>query len=193
MTYKEIREAMKREKTSHQNEKMTVVNHGRFSVMKSDKTDAIIVDNDIALLVKNRKWCMDGHGYPVANVKGGQIRLFDFVMAQKFEEKPPGCYVDHINQDKLDNRIINLRFVTPQESSHNMPLKANNTSGVTGVCKTKSGTFRAYITINKERIELGYYKTIGEAIQARREAENRLNFKTRPQTVKDKILSVVTL
>ena len=186
-TYKEIRETMKSEKTSHQNDRMVVVNHGRFSIMTSDKVDAIIVDSEFAPLIANRKWCIDTHGYPVANVKNELIRLFDFVMAQKFDEKPEGCYVDHINHDKLDNRLTNLRFVSPLESSRNMPLRANNTSGVTGVSKTKKGAYRAYITIDKKRIELGYYKTINEAIQARREAEDRFNFKTRPATIKEKL------
>lgn len=178
---------MKSEKTSHQNDRMVVVNHGRFSIMTSDKVDAIIVDSEFAPLIVNRKWCIDTHGYPVANVKNKLIRLFDFVMAQKFDEKPEGCYVDHINHDKLDNRLTNLRFVLPLESSRNMPLRADNTSGVTGVSKTKKGAYRAYITIDKKRIELGYYKTIDDAIQARREAEDRFNFKTRPATIKEKL------
>lgn len=186
-TYKEIRETMKSEKTSRQNDGMVVVNHGRFSIMTSDKVDAIIVDSEFAPLIANRKWCIDTHGYPVVNVKNELIRLFDFVMAQKFDEKPEGCYVDHINHDKLDNRLTNLRFVSPLESSRNMPLRADNTSGVTGVSKTKKGAYRAYITIDKKRIELGYYKTIDEAIQARREAEDRFNFKTRPATIKEKL------
>ena len=155
--------------------------------MTSDRTDAIIVDSEIAALIANRRWCIDTGGYPVANFGGEILRLFDVVMAQKFYEKPNGCYVDHINHDKLDNRLINLRFVSPLESSLNMPIRSDNTSGITGVSQTKSGTFRAYITVNKVRKELGYYKTIEDAINARREAEDRLGFQTRPQTIKEVI------
>lgn len=178
---------MKKDKKTHPGEGMDVVNHGRFSIMSSDKIDAIIVDPEIAQNVKHRRWCLSSGGYPVANVKGEIVFLFDYVMALKFDEKPEGCYVDHINHDKLDNRLTNLRFVSPTESSHNMPMRSDNTSGVTGVNKTKNNTYRAYITANKVRYELGHYKTIEEAIAARREAEERFNFKTRPHTIKEKL------
>lgn len=186
-TYKEIRKVMKKDKKSHSGEGMTVVNYGRFSVLSSSKIDPIIVDYEIAQNVMHRRWCLSTGGYPVANVKGESLYLFDYVMALKFEEKPKGCYVDHINHDKLDNRLTNLRFVSPLESSHNMPLRADNKSGVTGVKKTKNDTYRAYITVNKVRYELGHYKTIEEAIEARREAEDRFGFQTRPQTVREKL------
>lgn len=185
MKYSEIRERLLIEKRSHQYQHMECTSYGRFVVMKSDNIGAIIVDPDIAEMVRNRRWSKDTHDYPVINLSSSVVRLHEVVMAQSFYELPKGCYVDHINQDKMDNRRINLRFVTPQESSRNMPLKGNNTSGVTGVYKTKYGTYRAYITANKQRKELGYYKTLEEAVAARREAEDRFNFKTRPITIKE--------
>ena len=185
MTYKEIRNEGQLQKKSHYNQRMDLVKFDRFSVMQSGKTGSIIIDNEIAKIAMNRKWCIDSSGYPVANIRHELIRLHDFIMAHYFDEKPSGCYIDHINQDKLDNRIINLRFVTPLESSLNMPLKSNNTSGYTGVSKTKNNTYRAYINANKKRIELGHYKTLEEAIKARREAEERLGYNTRPLTIKE--------
>lgn len=186
MNYQEIRDLITKDKRSVNKKAMQVIRFKRFSVISSDKTDGIIIDSDLADIFAKRRWCIDSGGYPVANVEGNLIRIFDCVLALNGIEKPSGCYVDHINQDKLDNRIINLRIVTPIESSLNMPLKSNNTSGHTGVTKTKYGTYRAYITKNKKRIDLGQYKTIEEAINARREAEDRLGFITRPQTIKEK-------
>lgn len=187
MTYQEIRAIINSQSLS--NQKMETISCGRFTVMMSDKIGAVLVDSDVAEITMGRRWCMDLHGYPVANINGNTVRLHELVMAMDHECLPDGYYVDHINQDKLDNRRINLRFVTPQESSRNMPLKANNTSGYTGVSKTKYGTYRAYITFDKIRRDLGQYKTIEEAAAARREAENRLGFKTRPGTIQEAIHS----
>lgn len=185
MTYEAIRLLISQQKQSHQFQVMDIVKYDHFAVMVSgEHTPCILLDNDIAELVKGRKWCVDGGGYPVINMDHEVVRLHDVVMAHTFAVKPENVFVDHINHDKLDNRRINLRFVSPTESSKNMPLKGNNTSGVTGVSKTKWGTYRAYITCNKKRIELGYYETLEEAANARREAEDRLGFKTRPATIK---------
>ena len=186
MNYREIREAINNPKRKSATKHMETHNYGRFAIMWSEKTDAIIVDANVIRISASRRWCIDSCGYPVANINGQLIRLHDFVMALSFSDKPDGCYVDHINQDKLDNRINNLRFVSAGKSATNMPLKSDNTSGYTGVHKTKAGTYRAYITVKKRRIELGTYKNIEDARRARQEAEDWFGFQTRPVTIREK-------
>ena len=103
-------------------------------------------------------------------------------MAKTYKQKPEASFVDHINQDKLDNRRTNLRFVDGLRSSMNMPLRSDNSTGVTGVSnKLKGGSkgYRAYITVNKKRIELGTYKTLEDAMNARRAAEDHYGFTTK--------------
>lgn len=58
--------------------------------------------------------------------------------------------VDHINEDKGDNRVVNLRWVNQSQNQHNItPLRATNTSGVRGVFLDKSiGMWVAKITVN---------------------------------------------
>ena len=46
--------------------------------------------------------------------------------------------IDHINQDKADNRLINLRACTHSTNMLNRGLRADNTSGVTGVSYNKA-------------------------------------------------------
>ena len=182
MDYCEIKNRIYQKKQSHEHQRTDYIQYGDFCVLNASGVYGLI-DSNIADIISTRKWGVDSHGYLMANMGGKMVRLHDVVMALNYNEKPQNCYVDHINFDKLDNRIQNLRFVTPEESSLNMPLKANNTSGATGVSRTKHGGFRAYITVHKKRIELGTYKTLQEAASVRSEAETRLGFKTRPNNI----------
>ena len=42
---------------------------------------------------------------------------------------PKGMYVDHINRDRADNRLVNLRLVTIEQSQANRGTNSRNTSG----------------------------------------------------------------
>lgn len=50
----------------------------------------------------------------------------------------------------------------------------NNKTGVKGVHKTKDGRYRAYISFNGKREYLGFFDTLEEAREVRKEAEERL-------------------
>jgi hypothetical protein len=45
-----------------------------------------------------------------------------------------GTLIDHLNGDKLDNRKINLRYVTRSQNSQNVKSRIGKTSKFTGVC-----------------------------------------------------------
>jgi hypothetical protein len=46
---------------------------------------------------------------------------------------PPGCEVDHINHDGLDNRKANLRFVTRKQNAANARKHRDATSKYRGI------------------------------------------------------------
>ena len=53
-------------------------------------------------------------------------------------------------------------------------MQKNNKSGSIGVCWDKRyKKWRAYITVNKKRIELGHFSTFDNAVQSRRNAEDK--------------------
>ena len=66
--------------------------------------------------------------------------------------------IDHINRDRRDNRLINLRASTQSKNQWNR----SNTKGYTKV----KDRYRAYIRCNNKRINLGYYNTEQEAHNA---------------------------
>lgn len=81
------------------------------------------------------------------------------------ENKP--C-VDHINGNKLDNNVNNLRYATKRENSRNAKLSKANTSGVKGITfDKKSKKWLAQIMINGRNIYIGRFRNIEDAKQAR--------------------------
>lgn len=55
-----------------------------------------------------------------------------------------GLVIDHINRNRSDNKIINLRAISYKENSRNQKGRVNNTSGYTGVIFTDGG-YRASV------------------------------------------------
>lgn len=78
-----------------------------------------------------------------------------------------GLQIDHINRDRKDNRIENLRLATPSQNKRNSKKRNDNTTGYIGVSFHK-GTQRytSRIVYNKKRHTLGYFATPEEAYDA---------------------------
>ena len=76
-------------------------------------------------------------------------------------------YVDHIDGNRLNNRIENLRPATAIENAYNCKMSKNNTSGVKGVSWNK-GTkkWEANINIAGVRFNLGHFETLEKAKEA---------------------------
>jgi hypothetical protein len=68
--------------------------------------------------------------------------------------------IDHINLDRKDNRILNLRKATHEENCRNTRCRAHNVSGLKGAHLDKrNGKYRARISIKGKQYWLGYFKT----------------------------------
>ena len=86
--------------------------------------------------------------------------------------------VDHIDHDKTNNAIDNLRLVSRREQACNMPRSKVNLSGVVGVHFDKSRQkFVAYIADSDgKRKHLGRCDNFEEAVALRKAAEVALNY-----------------
>lgn len=85
----------------------------------------------------------------------------------------PDLAIDHINRDRSDNRIHNLRDVSVSENLKNKSTYKTNKSGVDGVhwCKTNK-RWVARIGVNGKKLVLGKFIYKFNAICARKSAEN---------------------
>ena len=88
----------------------------------------------------------------------------------------PTHYIDHIDQDKTNNKWSNLRHATPSDNNCNTGLRKDNKSGVKGVC-WKASRSRWLVQVSKDRKihHVGYYKCLQEATQAAVVARRRLH------------------
>lgn len=83
--------------------------------------------------------------------------------------------IDHINGDKQDNRLSNLRLSDSLQNMRNRGKNKNNSSGYNGVYLNGS-KYRARIKINGKLINLGTFDSIEDAVNARVRANLEYNF-----------------
>ena len=87
----------------------------------------------------------------------------------------PTDQIDHINGNRDDNRIDNLRPATHKQNMENQTLHCNNGSGFRGVSWHKANKkWAAYVNHNGKRKYLGIYASVDDAIRVVRLARNQL-------------------
>lgn len=116
------------------------------------------------------------NGYLSSRVGGKNIYAHQAAWVIIHSSWPSGD-IDHINGDRADNCILNLRDVTRSENSKNAKKSSANTSGVTGVVWHKGASkWASQIMVSGKNIYLGLFDDIHEAATARRSAEREFGF-----------------
>ena len=101
------------------------------------------------------------HGYKYIRVNGKFKREHRYVWEQYHGPIPEGMQIDHINGDRKDNRIENLRLANQSDNSKNrIGSNANNKLGIRNVQKTSSGKYRVRLMLNGKDKHIGVYSDI---------------------------------
>ncbi len=142
--------------------------------------------------VRNKRGKIIGHighdGYShVMLRKGGKyknIRTHRLVWEYFGGGMPYGdLVIDHINNNKSDNRLINLQVIPFRKNVHKGTVSPN--SGIIGVqWASNKKRWAAQISINNKRIRLGYRKTKKEAQQLYEQALMQTKKQNNDQTGK---------
>jgi len=100
------------------------------------------------------------------------------IWALYYKEWPPkGMVIDHINGDPSDNRLDNLRLVTPRENAMNRKLSSNCKSGVSGIHKSVTrNSWVAVIWVGGRNLNLGTFINFDDAVKVRKAAEIKYGF-----------------
>ena len=139
---------------------------GEYGKGYTSKGEEFLFDLEDFDKIKDYCWYIC-NGYVVTKPKEGLVSMHRLVM-----DAEEGLDIDHMFRKKNDNRKSQLRAVTESQNNMNQGLSKSNTSGVRGVCFNKrNNKWRAYISINYKRIELGNYESKEEAIKVRLKAE----------------------
>lgn len=99
-------------------------------------------------------------------------RLFWFLQTG---HDPGELTIDHIDQNKSNNKFSNLRLATLSQQKRNVTKRVDNLSGHRGVrFRKQRQKYEAFIRINNKQLFLGRYKTFDQAVAARQAKELEL-------------------
>lgn len=116
---------------------------------------------------------LNANGYKIGRVGQTNILAHRVAWALHYGVWPDG-EIDHINGNRTDNRICNLRVVSTSENARNRRIDNRNRTGVSGVYWHKeAGKWCAAIG---KREKLGYFSNFDDAVKARKAAEARQGY-----------------
>jgi len=134
---------------------------------QEDIVDYAIVDEKLLHLFIAGKWNKTYHGYATRGFGDNKVWMHRFVYEKvhgSIKEKLP---IDHINRNKLDNRIENLRQVTHQLNTLNHSRNPNITTGYFGVRLDKrTSRYQAYAKDERGWRSIGYFDLSEDAALA---------------------------
>lgn len=116
----------------------------------------------------------DGQGYLKTSIKGDKYFNHRIIFFMHHGFLPP-C-LDHIDTNKSNNRIENLRPATLSQNQHNAGIRKDNTSGVKGVTwHIGRNKWLGQVWYNGTNNYIGSYDSLSEATTAVHKAREQLH------------------
>ena len=120
--------------------------------------------------------CLANHGYLVVRIDYTLYLLHRIIWLYAYGYLPEH-QIDHINRNKCDNRLENLREATRSCNVRNTGLRSDNTSGIKGVYwHTQLKKWNPKIFSKRKVVSLGLFYDFTEAVAHRLAAEQCLGF-----------------
>ncbi|MEN6302214.1 MAG: HNH endonuclease signature motif containing protein [Armatimonadia bacterium] len=114
------------------------------------------------MVLKPHKWT----GYTEIQVRRQKFRAHRVAWLLAYGEWPPGD-IDHIDRNRANNKISNMRIATDSQNRANSKINKNNTTGIRGVnWNARDKKYQAIITKDGVRRSLGYFDSIQDAAAA---------------------------
>lgn len=132
----------------------------------TNKNVKVYLDEKHWQKINRNKWYIDKNGYVYSRINYKNQRIHRFIVENiEKKELSKNQVIDHINHNRLDNRIENLRIVSSSENNHNRKKRENTSSKYIGISLEKN-RWRAKIIFQKQKIEIGSFETEKEAALA---------------------------
>ena len=117
--------------------------------------------------------CLGRQGYIHLKIKGKRYFAHRVAWLLTYGHWPVGD-TDHINQNKSDNRIENLREATRSQNKMNHPARRDSLTHCRGITpRPQHGNYQVRIQVNGKRLHIGVFKQLADAARAYDEAAKR--------------------
>lgn len=133
-------------------------------LINTTKNYQAIIDDDMSEEISRHKWTYNGNGYAYRHLinDGKFIKIY---MHRQIIRAKKGQMVDHINGNRLDNRLENLRIATSKQNSGNSGSRKGSVSKFKGVIRARK-KWSAQIAINRKSTYLGMFEREEDAALA---------------------------
>jgi len=117
--------------------------------------------------INDKAGAINGKGYICVRLFNRKFMAHRIIWELHYGEIPKGFEIDHVDMNKANNLLGNLRLATRSQNMLNKKLNPRNTSGYRGVNWNKAAKkWQARIFVNTKPILLGHFDDVLEAAKA---------------------------